>query len=94
MPGYYRGNARSTTTTKSQVNEFLATYRISVQSAKSTKGPLLAPFTLKKYIPPTTQAEETLSVEKVVPGRIALREGARAGAYESDGGWSADSKKK
>ncbi|CAH1640519.1 unnamed protein product [Spodoptera littoralis] len=91
MMEYYIGKVRTTTTTKSPLNEFLATYRIGQAGrAKST------------YVPPITIATEpTASVEEPEPEpavetrahytaappvpRHVLREGE-----DSDDGWSID----
>ncbi|CAH0596830.1 unnamed protein product [Chrysodeixis includens] len=110
MPGYYRINARSTTTAKSLIADFLGTYKYSMQNAKVTRPPLLNPNTLHVVTQATTlveesEGEETTTVkttktpaadeatEEPAPGRVAPQETGRV-AYESDGGWSIEVKKK
>ncbi|PZC79294.1 hypothetical protein B5X24_HaOG200425 [Helicoverpa armigera] len=84
MAGYYTGGARSTTTTKSPLGEFIATYKVG--KAGHAKPTFIGPLTLKTevVINTTTTAMTTTTETTDVSPATGLR-----GGYESDG-WSID----
>ncbi|KAH9643284.1 hypothetical protein HF086_005946 [Spodoptera exigua] len=90
MPNYYTGAARTTTTTKSPLNEFLATYKVRFAGhRKTTYFPAITQDTSESVedmepSPPVETTTEHAS-ETPPPSPLALREGE-----DSDGGWSID----
>uniref|UniRef100_A0A2A4J7T9 Peptidase S1 domain-containing protein n=1 Tax=Heliothis virescens TaxID=7102 RepID=A0A2A4J7T9_HELVI len=89
MAGYYTGHVRTTTTTKSPLGEFLATYRVGKAGHPKTTflGPLTEPTEAGEdaNLTTTTVVTTTTAVTTPVTAATGLR-----GGYESDGGWSID----